>query len=138
MQIACYLTFNGNCGEAMAFYKDCFGGQLSIQYLSQTPQGKDLPKKMRSCVLHALLQNDKFVLMGTDIVGEAGLHKGNAISFCIDCKSQRAVEKYYVKLSMGGEAAHPLKVNHWGIMHGELIDKYGHHWILSCKTAKKL
>ena len=25
-----YLHFNGNCRTAMAFYRDCFGGELEV------------------------------------------------------------------------------------------------------------
>ena len=35
-QINAHLTFNGNCHEAMTFYKECFGGELSMQTLAGT------------------------------------------------------------------------------------------------------
>ena len=29
-QILAYLKFDGNCREAMTFYKECFGGKLTF------------------------------------------------------------------------------------------------------------
>jgi hypothetical protein len=32
-----YLMFNGDCKEAMEFYKNCFGGKLDVMTISQSP-----------------------------------------------------------------------------------------------------
>ena len=32
-----YLTFNGNCKEAMGFYKEIFGGELSLMTAGKSP-----------------------------------------------------------------------------------------------------
>ena len=32
-----FLLFDGNCAEAMAFYKKCIGGELTIMKLGDTP-----------------------------------------------------------------------------------------------------
>ena len=34
-QINAYLTFNGNCREAMQFYTDCLGGELYLQTIGE-------------------------------------------------------------------------------------------------------
>jgi PhnB protein len=41
-QIHAYLSFNGNCREAMTFYRDCIGGELMLQPIKGTPvEGQD-------------------------------------------------------------------------------------------------
>jgi PhnB protein len=36
-QINSYLTFNGNCQEAMIFYQKCLGGELTFQTVGESP-----------------------------------------------------------------------------------------------------
>ena len=33
-----YLNFDNNCREAMNFYKDCLGGELFLQTVSELPE----------------------------------------------------------------------------------------------------
>ena len=46
MQIQSYLTFNGNCREAMNFYKQCLGGELWFQTVGESPLSEHMPPQM--------------------------------------------------------------------------------------------
>ncbi|GAA0890835.1 VOC family protein [Fulvivirga kasyanovii] len=128
-----YLTFNGNCREAMKFYQNCFGGELYLQTIGDTPEAEKLPANLRNYVLHASLDRNDLILMGTDMVEEKGLVKGNAMSIMVECSDEMEVRKYYDKLSEGGVATHPLKPNFFGNLFGGLQDKFGNHWLLHTK-----
>lgn len=130
-QIQSYLTFNGNCREAMIFYKSCLGGELSLQTIGDSPLSDKMPKKMKDCILHATLTKDSFVLMGTDMVPSQGLIKGNNVSLSLKCMSLEQIETCFEKLSEGGKVEHPLEDSFWGALFGDLTDKYGNHWLLS-------
>lgn len=43
MDLHAYLTFNGNCREAMTFYQDCLGGELCFQPLEESLLAPGLP-----------------------------------------------------------------------------------------------
>ena len=126
-----YLTFNGNCREAMAFYKECLGGELTFQTIGESPLSEKMPKKMKDCILHSTLTKDQLVLMGSDIVPQSGLLKGNAVSLFLNCRSEEEIKNYYKKLSSGGNSDHPLENTFWGALFGDLTDKFGNHWLLS-------
>ncbi len=126
-----YLSFNGNCREAMVFYKKCLGGELSLQTIGESPLSETMPAKMKKCILHAVLSNKEFVLMGTDMVSESGLLKGNAVSLVLTCSSEKEIRECYKKLSQGGEQTHPLENTFWNALFGGLTDKYGNTWILN-------
>ncbi|WP_100611875.1 VOC family protein [Confluentibacter lentus] len=130
-QIQSYLTFKGNCREAMMFYKSCFGGELTLQTIGDSPLSDKMPKKMKDCILHATLINDALILMGTDMVSSQGLIKGNNVSLSLKCMSLEQIEIYFEKLSEGGKVEHPLEHSFWGALFGDLTDKYGNHWLLS-------
>lgn len=126
-----YLTFNGNCREAMTFYKECLGGDLIFQTIGESPMADKMPVKMKECILHSSLTNGDVVIMATDCVREEGLIKGNAISLCLNCSSEEEIKHCYKKLSAGGKANHPLEDTFWGAVFGDLTDKYGNNWLLN-------
>ncbi|MCM4166028.1 MULTISPECIES: VOC family protein [unclassified Arenibacter] len=132
-----YLTFNGNCREAMTFYLECLGGKLIFQTIGGSPLSKKMPKKMKDCILHATLTKETMVLQGSDIVPQIGLIKGNAVSLSLDCSCEEEIKKVYAKLSEEGEADHPLEYTFWGSLFGTLTDKYGNHWMLNFNKNSK-
>jgi len=129
-QIHTYLTFNGNCREAMNFYKACLGGDLSLQTIGESPLADKMPEQMKDGILHATLIKDKLVLMGSDMVSDNGLVRGNAVSLLLQCSSEDEIRNVYFLLSDGGEATHPLHDTFWGALFGDLKDKYGNTWLL--------
>lgn len=130
-QINAYLTFSGNCREAMTFYKDCLGGELDFQTVGESPLSEKLPEKMKHCILHASLTNDTLLLVASDMVSETGLVKGNSVSLSLSCKSEEEIKSFYTKLSEGGQPNHPIEESFWGALFGDLTDKFGNHWILN-------
>ncbi|MEO5570621.1 MAG: VOC family protein [Bacteroidia bacterium] len=130
-QINSYLTFNGNCREAMTFYKECLGGELTLQTIGESPMADKMPSQMKESILHATLSKNGLVLMASDMVPEQGLRKGNSVSLCLNCSSENEIENCYKKLSTGGKADHPLENTFWGALFGDLTDKYGNHWLLN-------
>ncbi len=129
-QINSYLTFSGNCREAMEFYKDCLGGELSMQTIGESPLADKMPPQMKDCILHGTLNRGSLIMMGSDMVGEQGLIKGNAVSLMLDCSSEEEIRNCYEALSRDGKATHPLENSFWGALFGDLEDKYGNHWLL--------
>lgn len=131
-----YLTFNGNCREAMNFYKKCLGGELAFQTIGESPLAKKMPKAMKDFILHATLTKNNMVLMGSDMVPGSGLVKGNAVSMSLICSSEKEIKTLYKKLSEGGQPTHPLENTFFGGMLGDLTDKYGNNWLLHYQENK--
>lgn len=132
-----YLSFNGNCRDAMHFYQACLGGELFLQTIGESPLSEQLPEHMKICILHATVTNGALVLMGSDMVGEKGLHQGNAVSLCLQCSSEEEIRTVYARLAEGGEATHPLETTFWGALFGGLTDKFGKHWLLNFDQPSK-
>lgn len=135
-QINAYLTFNGNCREAMTFYRDVLGGQLTLQTIGDSPLSDKMPPEMKECILHATITNNKLILMGSDMVPNTGLQHGNAVSMSLQCRSEEEIRERYKKLSAGGSADYPLEVTFWGALFGVLTDKYGNHWLLNYESKQ--
>ncbi|WP_306350717.1 VOC family protein [Flavobacterium sp. '19STA2R22 D10 B1'] len=126
-----YLTFNGNCRQAMTFYKKCFGGELFFQTIDDSPLSAALPKPMKKIILHSILKSDRAILMASDMVEEKGLVKGNAMALLLNCTSEKELKSYYKKLSVKRIKSLPIEKNFYGVVLGSITDQFGVHWMLS-------
>lgn len=135
-QINTYLTFNGNCREAMTFYKECLGGELTLQTVGDSPMAHKMPRQMKRCVLHATLSSGAFKLMASDMVAAQGLVKGNSVSLLLNCSSEEEINRCFSLLTEGGVATHPLENTFYGGILGNLTDKFGNHWLLNYEEEK--
>lgn len=137
MNIYAYLTFSGNCREAMTFYQQCIGGTVQLQTIGESPLAAKMPAKMKDCILHATLKNGALLLMGSDMVSETGLQRGNAVSLCLVCSSEEELRTCYTRLSENGIATHPVETTFWGALLGGLTDRYGNNWLLNYEPGAK-
>ncbi|HMG17041.1 MAG TPA: VOC family protein [Saprospiraceae bacterium] len=125
-----YLTFNGNCREAMNFYQECLGGELFFQAIGESPISEKMPQIMKDCILHSTLTKGDLIIMASDMVGDNGLIIGNSVSLMLNCSSEEEIRSFYKKLSKNGQATHELELSFWGALFGDLVDQYGNQWLL--------
>jgi len=126
-QLIPYLTFNGNCREAMTFYKECLGGELKIQTVGESPAAAQIPKEWHDHIMHAVLRKDDIVLIASEMP-QINPIIGNAITLTIACKSAVELETYFSKLSANGKIGHPLAKQYFGTI-GDFVDKFGFRWM---------
>lgn len=126
-----YITFNGNCREAMNYYKGCFGGELTLQTVEGTPMEQQCPAGMKHHVMHSMLMNESLVLMGSDMMGKDGFNRGNTIALSVNCNSEEEIKMFFAYLSDGGKINDPLKEMFWGALFGCLTDKFGLTWLFN-------
>lgn len=128
-QLSPYLTFDGNCREAMTFYHSCLGGQLTLLPVGESQMAEHMPPEMHGRLMHALLRNDNVVLMASDMLGPEDVVRGNDVSLCLVCTSKDEIEDRFAKLSAGGQIGHPLNEEFFGTF-GDLTDQFGVRWML--------
>jgi PhnB protein len=136
-QLNPYLNFNGKCREAMTFYQQCLGGELSIQKVSESPMAAQLPSEAAANILHSCLISDSLVLMGSDMMGTK-LVKGNDVSLCLNCQREDEIVTFFTRLSAEGVVKTPLHQSFWGATYGELTDKFGMNWMLNYSKDQEI
>ena len=129
-----YLTFNGNCAEAMNFYKEVFGGELMMQSFGDAPM--DTTPETKDLIMHARLQNGDLILMASDgMPGQAPV-QGTNVTISVQSASKEDQEKYFNKMAEGGKITMPLEDTFWGAYFGMLTDKFGMHWMFNTEHKK--
>src|SRR5438552_3145257 len=107
----------------MTFYRDNFGGKLTLQTVGESPMAAQMPKESHKNVLHSVLEKDGFTLMAADMMEPGTAAKEGNVSLCMVCQSKAEIESLFSKLSAGGKIGHPLKEEFFGTF-GEFTDKF--------------
>lgn len=138
-QINAYINFNGNAREAMNFYKECFGGELMMQKVAESPMAAELPTDIGNKILHSYLNSDGIVLMASDCIGETVV-QGDNVWLNVNCSSDKEIHNFFHALAQGGTITEPLHQTFWGATFGILTDKFGINWMFNCskKQNRKL
>jgi PhnB protein len=130
-QLNPYLNFNGQCREALSFYKECLEGELELQKVAESPMATRMPSEKGPFILHGCLsKNGSTLLMGSDMIGN-NLQPGNSVNLCLNCTSDQEISTLFTRLSTGGQVKVPLHQSFWGATFGEVKDKFGITWMLN-------
>jgi PhnB protein len=131
--IAAYLTFDGNCREAMTFYQQCLGGELQVMSFRDIPADEfQPPEEALDRVMHACLTGTTFSLMASDTMpGTAGFTIGNHVSLVLTCQNPAEVDARVAALSAGGTVSMPPADVFWGSYFAMLTDQFGMSWMVS-------
>jgi PhnB protein len=128
-QIAAYLNFDGNCREAMTFYKKCLDADLQMTPFSEVPG--DIPKEAKNRIMHARLAKGSAVLMASDTLPGMPFQPGNNLWVTLDCESLPEIEKVFTALSEEATIRMPLQETFWAARYGMLTDRFGVNWMLN-------
>lgn len=129
-----YVHFPGNCREAMNFYKEIFGGELSLMPIGESPVAAQMPD-IKDKILHSYLKTKNFVLMASDMGPKDA--KDQMTEACLVCESKEEIESLYAKLSEGGTITRGLTEEFFGTF-AQFTDKFGLNWMMQyAKEAQK-
>ena len=125
-----YLTFPGNCEEALNFYKTCFGGEItSLQRFGDSPMESADEHKQR--IMHAEFKSDGIYFMASDSMPDQPTQAGDIVQLSINLDGAQEQESIFQRLSEGGEVLMPLGETFWGAAFGMLTDRFGVRWMLN-------
>jgi PhnB protein len=129
-----YLHFNGTCRAAMAFYRDCFGGELEVTAYADPSGTPNVDPK--APVQHSMLaQGGRALLMASDAPpGSDTPGAGSSCSVFVDCTSDGELETFFTALSQGGTVTVPPSDMPSGRF-AMCDDPFGVSWILNCAKA---
>ena len=129
-----FLLFDGNCAEAMTFYQQCLGGELTLTKLGDTPMKGQFPPEKHSRIINAQLKSGAIEFSATDWMASPTLepHQGNTVSLFIVGESYRELKTVFDKLAQGADqdqrtfqALHAVPFGSYG----QFTDKYGVSWV---------
>lgn len=135
MQIRPYLTFKGECQEAIELYKRAFKTEVSeIMRYSDIPQSQDNPMKIpankKNWILQATIPfGDNFMRL-SDTVRELNDASTDRIGIVVE-SNMDIVKHAFEFLAEEGEVDMPLQETFFSPSYGIVYDKFGVMWNLA-------
>lgn len=131
-----YLTFNGNCKEALAFYRSVFpcGEPSVLPYGDYMPEGSPTPPELlRSWVMHA-----EMTVCGTNVwFADSAQSPGNSglITLSAIVPTEGEARAIYDALCAGGTVTLPPTVTFYSVFHAVVRDRFGVPWQIVAEEA---
>ena len=124
-----YLIFNGECQNALDFYRSIFpcGEPKIMNYGDYMPEGTETPPELlRTWVMHAEMD-----ICGTNIwfADEAAPPaKGESIKLTASVPTGKEASVIFDGICAGGTVTLPPTETFYSVFHAAVTDKFGVHW----------
>jgi PhnB protein len=128
-----YIQFQDNARSALEFYKDVFGGELTIstfgEYGDSSQPGAD-------GVMHGQLESPSgYTIMAADTPPGMDHNPGTNVAVSLSGDDADELHGYWDKLSTGGQVQVPLEKQMWGDEFGMCVDQFGIGWMVNIAGA---
>lgn len=121
-----YLSFPGTAREALGFYADVFGGDLSLHSYEEFGRTDGPPEAVAHGVLHGVV-----ALAGSDAPEGARTVRLEGLLLSLLGTAQPALlHEWFEKLSIGGSRIDPLTQRPRGAWDGQVTDRHGLRWLI--------
>jgi PhnB protein len=127
-----YIGFQGECEEALNFYKDAMNAEIEgrMRWGDSPMAGQGNDDK----IMHSVLKIGDTVIMAADSMSdEHPVKVGNNISLAVGVDTVEQAESMFAKMSEGGTVTMPIQETFWATRFGMLTDKFGINWMFNCE-----
>jgi PhnB protein len=137
MEPTVYLYFNGNCLEAMKFYAETLGGEITGVF-----KNKDAPKDSRmpggdDLVMNMAMKLGNTTVMASD-AADGWYVKPQGFSVTVSPKTIGEVERVYKALSRDAQTVQmPLGETFWAERFAMFTDRFGTPWMINYAGKKQ-
>ncbi len=122
-----YLLFPGTAREALTFYGEVFGCKVQLHTLAEFKR-TDGPA---DAIAHGYLVEGPVVLFAADVSGdELPVRCEGMMLSLLGTAAPSTLRDWFSRLSDGGRVVDGLQTRPWGASDGQVIDRYGLHWLI--------
>lgn len=132
MSVDVFVTFQGNCREAVNYYAEVFGSEPpQFMTFGSGDMGQPIPEEAKDWIMYTDLKIAGSTVMFSDSFPGMPLVQGNNITLTISTKDIDELTGYFNRLKEGGQVQMELQETFWSKCYGMLTDKYGIPWQVS-------
>lgn len=124
-----YLSFDGNCSEAMKFYAKVFDARLEalITY-AQAGSQMPAPPEHGDKIMHAYLVHPQFELMAGDTPPGVAYEGIKGVMLALTYPTAAEGRRVFGALAAGGQVTMPPGETFWADVFGMVTDRFGVPW----------
>jgi PhnB protein len=122
-----YLHFPGTARAALTFYGELFGCSVQLHTFAEFNR-TDGPA---DAIAHGYLSEGPVALFAADVAGDELPFRCQGMMFSLLGTAPPAtLRTWFSRLSEGGRVVEDLQTRPWGASDGQVIDRYGLHWLI--------
>jgi PhnB protein len=127
-----YIHFDGNAREALSFYANVFGGTAQLHTFGEFSR-TDGPS---DAIAHGYLVASPVELFAADAgSGEPFFRAQGLMLSLLGTGDAATLRHWFKRLSEGGEVVDELEERPWGAFDGQVIDRFGLHWLVGFESV---
>ena len=128
-----YVLFPGTAREALTFYGDVFGCAVQLHTFAEFNR-TDGPA---DAIAHGGLTQGAVALWGADVSGDERPVRSEGLMLALlGTAAPLTLRAWFSRLSEGGRVVDDLQKRPWGASDGQVIDRYGLHWLIGFEGAE--
>ncbi len=133
MLVQSYLFFDGRCEEAINFYKEAVGAEVTMlmrfKDAPEPPQPGMVPPGSEDKIMHSALRIGETTVMASDGHCQQKAHF-DGFSLSLTVANEAEAKKRFDALAKGGEVRMPLGKTFFSPCFGMLADRFGVGWMV--------
>ncbi|MGC2775028.1 MAG: VOC family protein [Bradyrhizobium sp.] len=127
-----YLTFNGNCEQALNHYVGVLGAKIDMMMRnSEAPPEMPCAPEHKDRIMHVRFSIGGDVLMASDSPPEY-FKTTQGISVSLQITDPAEAERKFHALLAGGTVTMPFGKTFWSKGFGMGVDRFGIPWMINC------
>jgi PhnB protein len=122
-----YVSFPGTAREALTFYAEVFACPVRLHTFAEFHRD-DGPA---DAIAHGYLSGGPVSLFGSDVAGDERPFRSEGLLLALlGTAAPSTLRIWFARLSEGGQVVDDLQMRPWGGSDGQVIDRYGLHWLI--------
>lgn len=110
----------------MSFYQRLFGGELRLFTFAEFGRDDGRPE----AIAHGQLEGIVAISGSDAAAGEAPVETIGLMLSLLGTADAGTLRGWFAGLAEGGEVVEPLERRPWGASDGQVVDRYGLHWLV--------
>lgn len=122
-----YLSLPGTTREALTFYGQVFGCTVQLHTLADFGR-TDGPEE---AIAHGYLSEGPLTLFASDAIGDQAVLRSEGLMLSLlGAADPATLTEWFAALADGGHVVDDLQERPWRATDGQVIDRYGLHWLI--------
>ena len=122
-----YVHFPGTARDALDFYARVFSCGVESHSFEEFGRSDGVP----DAVAHGMLVDGPVSLFASDVAGDEAPFASEGLMFSLlGGAPSSTLRSWFAGLSDGGVVVDDLQRRPWGAWDGQVIDRYGLHWLI--------
>jgi PhnB protein len=122
-----YLHLRGTARQALEFYAHVFGATAELHTYEEFGHADGPPE----AIAHGELVGGPIQLYAADAAdGEPVFWSEGLMLALLGSSDPATLTRWFEALADGGDVVDPLQEREWGASDGQVLDRYGVHWLI--------